>query len=109
VENGKSWVGRPGLGDLLGLLPLRQSELRGHHRPAAPADDPHQAPALVVVVDLPHPQAFGHRPSLGDQHSQEKLPSRASTGTTDLRRHEPEFPGYLLVIFAQRWRFPVYP
>ena len=55
-------------------LGRQQHHLRpppGHHRPAAPADDPQQPPSLVIV-DLPHPQAFGHRPSLGDQHPQEK-------------------------------------
>jgi hypothetical protein len=49
-------------------LSRQQHHLRpppGHHRPAAPADDPHQAPALVIV-DLTYPQTFGHRSSLND-------------------------------------------
>ncbi len=28
---------------------------------------PHQ-PAPFVIIELTHPQAFGHRPSLGDRH-----------------------------------------
>src|ERR1022692_3325853 len=43
----------------------------GHHRPAAPADDPHQPPALIII-DLTHPQPFAHRASLEDQHSRGK-------------------------------------
>jgi len=38
----------------------------GHHRPAAPADDPHQ-PLSLVIIDLADPQPFRHRASLGDQ------------------------------------------
>ena len=54
------------------IHPLRrqQHHLRpppGHHRPAAPADDPHQ-PLSLVIVDLTYSQPFTHRPSLGDQH-----------------------------------------
>jgi hypothetical protein len=35
----------------------------GHHRPAAPADDPNLPPALVII-DLTDPNTLGHRPSL---------------------------------------------
>ena len=38
----------------------------GHHRPAAPANDPHQ-PLSLVIVDLTQPQPFTHRASLKDQ------------------------------------------
>src|SRR6202007_644158 len=47
----------------------------GHHRPAAPADDPHQPPSLVIV-DLTHPHPFTHRPSLSDQYLREKTLAR---------------------------------
>ena len=50
-------------------LGRQQHHLRlppGHHRPAAPAHDPQQALALVIV-DLTHSQAICHRPSVGDQ------------------------------------------
>jgi hypothetical protein len=65
--------------------PLRrqQHHLRpppGHHRPTAPAHDPHQPPALIII-DLTHPHTLGHRPSLGDRHGPGKRPPRArSTG-----------------------------
>ena len=36
--------------------------------------------ALLVIIDLTHPPAFGHRPSLRDQQPQEKSP-----GTPPLR------------------------
>ena len=38
---------------------------------AAPADDPHQ-PRPLVIIDLPHPQPFSHRPSFDDQHPPEQ-------------------------------------
>jgi hypothetical protein len=47
-------------------LRRQQHHLRpppGHHRPTAPADDPQQAPSLVIV-DPAHPQTFRHRPGL---------------------------------------------
>jgi hypothetical protein len=120
-------LGRPGLGDLLDLPPLRQREFRrvptavlrvqraepvgvevadhiaypvlagkrhlrdrqhvhalrrqqhhlrpppGHHRPAAPADDPHQPPSLVII-DLAHPHTFSHRPSLSGISNRAKDP-----------------------------------
>lgn len=37
-----------------------------HHRPAAPAHDPHQSPALIIIY-LTHPQASRHRASPHDQ------------------------------------------
>jgi hypothetical protein len=43
----------------------------GHDRPAAPADDPHWPPPLVII-DLTHPQPFSHRPSPGDRHPPEQ-------------------------------------
>jgi len=46
-----------GAGSAVGLRPVP-----GHYRPAAPAHDPHQAPALVII-DLTHPQPLRHRPS----------------------------------------------
>ena len=51
-------------------LGRQQHHLRpppGHHRPGAPADDPHQPPSFVII-NLTHPQPFRHRPSLGDLH-----------------------------------------
>jgi hypothetical protein len=53
-------------------LSRQQHHLRpppGHHRPAAPADNPHQ-PLALIIVDLAHPQPFTHRASLGDQRLQ---------------------------------------
>ena len=47
-------------------LRRQQHHLRpppGHHRPAAPADDPHQ-PLALVIIDLTHPHTLGHRSSL---------------------------------------------
>ena len=43
--------------------------------PLPRAHDPHQPPPLVII-DLTHPQASGHRPGPGDQHPL-KLPGRA--------------------------------
>jgi hypothetical protein len=60
-------------------LRRQQHHLRpppGHHGPRAPADNPHQPPSLIII-DLTHPQAFGHRPSLDDQHLPEKVTSQA--------------------------------
>src|SRR5580700_3891988 len=34
-------------------------------RPAAPPHNPHQPPAFIII-DLTHPHAFRHRPSVGD-------------------------------------------
>ncbi len=53
----------------------------GHHRPAAPAHDPHQPPALVII-DLTHPQPFGHRPSLEDQQLSRHSASPAGANVT---------------------------
>jgi hypothetical protein len=69
-------------------LRRQQHHLRpppGHHRPAAPAHNPHQPPAFVIV-DLTHPQAFRHRPSVGDRHPPEKRPAgRTCYGTRHQR------------------------
>ncbi len=54
----------------------------GHHRPAAPADDPHQ-PMALVIVDLTHTQTFTHRPSLADQYPRGK----PQPGERNLLRH----------------------
>ena len=35
----------------------------GHHRPAAPAHDPHQPPALIII-NLTNPDTLTHQPSL---------------------------------------------
>jgi hypothetical protein len=53
----------------------------GHHRPGAPADDPHQPPSLAII-DLADPQPFGHRPGLGDQHLHGKRPAGSGLGIT---------------------------
>jgi hypothetical protein len=54
----------------------------GHHRPGAPADDPHQ-PLSLVIVDLTHPQAFSHRASVEDQ----RLQGKPERGKPSLLRH----------------------
>jgi hypothetical protein len=54
----------------------------GHHRPAAPALNPHGPPAQIIL-DLTNPQSLGHRPSLGDQNPRAK-PDR---GKRDLLGH----------------------
>src|SRR5690348_6462450 len=51
----------------------------GRHRPAAPADDPHQ-PMALVIIDLTHPQPLTHRPGPGDQHPQGKRPAGLPCG-----------------------------
>jgi hypothetical protein len=62
---------------------------RSHHRPAAPAHDPHEAPSFVIV-DLTHP---GMRsvtaPVSEDQHQRRKRrPGKAQPGKCDLLRHQ---------------------
>jgi hypothetical protein len=32
------------------------------------AHDPHQPPALIIIIDLTSPETFCHRPSLRDHH-----------------------------------------
>src|SRR6266516_2093707 len=57
-------------------LGRQQHHLRsppGHHRPTAPADDAQQAPPLVIV-DLTHPQATSHRPSLEGSATATEVP-----------------------------------
>ena len=50
-------------------------------RPAAPPHNPHQPPAFIII-DLTHPHAFRHRPSVGDQHPPQKHPAgRTCYGT----------------------------
>ncbi len=44
------------------------------------AHDPHQAPSLVIV-NLTHPQAFGHRPSLRGQHARGSARRQADRAT----------------------------
>jgi hypothetical protein len=43
----------------------------------------------LVIIDLPHLQAFGHRASLGDQYRAAKAPrhSLPRQGKRDLLRH----------------------
>jgi len=50
--------------------------------PLPPADDAQQAPPFIIM-DLTHPQAFGHRLSLEDQDPRET----ARPGKGDLLRH----------------------
>jgi hypothetical protein len=75
-------------------LSRQQHHLRpppGHHRPAAPADDPHQ-PLSFIIVDLTHTHAICHWPSLSDQH----LQGKAAAGEPHLLRHcrnKPRSPG----------------
>jgi hypothetical protein len=64
-------------------LRRQQHHLRpppGHYRPAAPADDPHQPPALVII-DLTHPHAFAHPASLKDQPGPRQLTPRGRRPT----------------------------
>src|SRR6266516_4906098 len=51
----------------------------GHHRPRSPPHDPQQVLALVIV-NLTHPQAFGHRPKSRRSAPAGKAPSRAKPG-----------------------------
>ena len=64
-------------------LRRQQHHLRaapGHHRPGAPAHDPHQPPALIII-DLTHPHTLGHRPSLEDHRSPDQCPDRRANVT----------------------------
>ena len=76
--------------------------------PAARAGPPlttsqhhHDGRAAPVVVDLPHPQAFGHRPSLDDQQPRQKCPAEPGPqganvtcyGTSRPHSRNREFPG----------------
>ena len=98
-------AGERDLGDRRHVHALRrqQHHLRpppGHHRPAAPADDLHQPPALIIV-DLTHPQPLSHQPSLDDRRSREKPRSGANVtcygisspkATYSPARHRPQLP-----------------
>jgi hypothetical protein len=58
----------------------------GHGIQRQQQDAPHQPPALIII-DLTCPQAFSHRPGLGDQHLQEKPAGRAASARQrDLHR-----------------------
>ena len=66
----------------------------GNHRPAAPAHDTDQTPALIII-DLTHPQTFGHRPSLKDQRPlnfrtqpRPSTPDRANVTCYGTRGHQ---------------------
>ena len=67
IHRGSSITSRISSGSNERLLGPHQ----GHHRPAAPADDPYQLPTLITV-DLACPQPFGHRPNLGDRPPRRK-------------------------------------
>src|SRR6266487_6383260 len=49
----------------------------GHHRPGAPADDPQQAPPLVVI-DLADAYSFCHPDSLATPRRPDQYPNGAS-------------------------------
>jgi hypothetical protein len=53
----------------------------GHHRPAAPADDPHQTPAFVII-DLAYAQPLTHPASLDHRR-----PRANDPGKPNLLRH----------------------
>ena len=55
----------------------------GHHRPRAPADDPHQPPSFIII-DLTHAQPLGHPASLGDRAPPGNPPD---PGEPNLLRH----------------------
>jgi hypothetical protein len=72
-------------------LRRQQHHLRpspGHHRPTAAPYDPHQSSALIIIINLTHPQAFCHPASLENQRHQRELPGQdRPQGKRDLLWH----------------------
>jgi len=73
-------AGEGDLRDRRGVHALRgqQHHLRPpprHHRPAAPPHDPHQ-PTALIIINLTHPQAICHRPSLPESRPPERQGKR---------------------------------
>jgi hypothetical protein len=60
-------------------------------------------PALIII-NLTHPQAFRHRPSLGDQRLQAKLSDRANVTCYGTSNETGTWPLCSLTSGWQRWR-----
>jgi hypothetical protein len=79
------WAGERHLGDLRHGQALRGQQHHlgpppGHHRSGTPADDPQQAPPLVII-DLTDAYSFCHPDSLATPHRPNQHPNGASPHT----------------------------